>query len=234
MSDDTESLPEPTSNRVVENGRNKSLKMSLGKKLTADKAMARMFLNTMVINGAQYCRPHLMIACHICEVDNSHVIDENNDEREELGLREVGDAGLNQRAEYWRDFIANEQVEIRLKQDILRQQHGTDFIRTHPEEWQKFAREASAGERQINDRFLAEVAKDKVTQCSYWACSNPTVDNLLQCGGCKIVKYCCQDHQAKDWKWEHKGECKLPEFLKAEIEHDRRRNLNGDYSQIER
>eukprot|EP00744_Colponema_vietnamica_P013980 GILI01019594.1.p1 GENE.GILI01019594.1~~GILI01019594.1.p1 ORF type:complete len:764 (-),score=134.33 GILI01019594.1:107-2260(-) len=32
---------------------------------------------------------------------------------------------------------------------------------------------------------------------------------MMRCGGCKVTNYCCQDHQAKDWKGSHKAECKL-------------------------
>ena len=32
---------------------------------------------------------------------------------------------------------------------------------------------------------------------------------MMRCGGCKVASYCCKDHQVKDWKGQHKGECKL-------------------------
>lgn len=42
----------------------------------------------------------------------------------------------------------------------------------------------------------------------------PSVDvQLMKCGGCKIVFYCNQEHQRKDWVNGHKAKCKCYEVL---------------------
>ena len=59
-----------------------------------------MFADQFVINGCTYCRPHLKISCHLCEVDYGHLNDEADEERARLGLRPVGDPALNCASEF--------------------------------------------------------------------------------------------------------------------------------------
>lgn len=47
--------------------------------------------------------------------------------------------------------------------------------------------------------------KDQVNNCSYVKCKKE--NSKLRCSRCKLVFYCCQDHQVKDWKT-HKLVCK--------------------------
>jgi hypothetical protein len=228
---------EPTTNRIIkDNGKNVSLKISIGKKkLHSDKEMARMFYGTMIINGAQYCRQHLMIRCHLCEVDNTD--DEADDERDCLHLRPCGDARLNAAGEKWKSLVVSKTLDQKLQLDLLIQRYGKNHAQTNPGQWLNFQREASADERQINNQFLTECKElfsQGASQCCYWACDNPDAPKLLRCAGCKIAMYCCKDHQAKDWAWEHKGECQIPQFLKEEFEYDRQRHVAGDYTLIDR
>jgi hypothetical protein len=108
----------------------------------------------------------------------------------------------------------------------------------HQQHWMAFMEESVAEERELNDKFLAEtdeiMQNQGASQCCYWACKTPHGNDgrpLSRCTGCKIVKYCCKEHQALDWDWEHKAECTsvLPDWYKAELEADRERNLRGDY-----
>lgn len=246
---------EPTAMRAVgEGGKNKSLKMSIGKKmLHADQGMARVFYQSFLLNGVQYCRRHLMISCHLCEVDNSNLRQEVDEERENLGLRPGGDPCLNKKAEKWHNFIAAKQIEAKHEVKLLREKYGENVTQTNPKAWMEFQQSANADERKINDRFLKEVQETMdagASQCCYWACKTPngssdakegnatstaTTRNtkLLRCAGCGIAKYCCKEHQKLDWGWEHRGECscQLPKFLVDEMEQDRQRNLQGDYSE---
>lgn len=145
---------------------------------------------------------------------------------------------LNKRSEQWREYIQGKQMENQLGIDLLIQQYGRDHAKTHPQHWTQLSNQMSREEREINDRFLPEVdevKKQGATQCCYWGCKTPNgiggEQKLLRCTGCGIAKYCCKEHQLLDWKWEHKGECmvNLPDWLNAEMEQDRVRNLSGDY-----
>lgn len=186
-----------------------------------------MIYEGMLVNGAHYCRPHLLTRCHLCEMDYDSINEEANEERRRLGLRPCGDAALNARANKWGTITKNKLMELKLEGEVLVQTYGRNHAETNPEHWQNCMRNASESEREINDEFLAE--EIEVSQCSYWACEQPDAAGLRTCTGCGIVKYCCEDHQAKDWVWEHKGECKLPTFLKQEYDEDRRRYLGGNY-----
>lgn len=220
--------PEPSFNRIAKGGKSVTLKMSIGrKKLESDKGLARMMYQVMLVNGAQYCRPHLLTRCHLCEVDHDSLNEEANEERRRLGLRPCGDAALNARAEKWGSLTKSKLMEQILQRDILVQTYGKNHAETHPEHWQNWAKNASETERAINDELLAE--EIEVSQCAYWACDAPNASDLRTCTACGIVKYCCKDHQVKDWSWEHKGECRIPAFLKQEYGEDRRRNIAGNY-----
>lgn len=217
----------------------RSLKIGMGKKLLrSDRNMSRMCYESFIINGIQYCRPHLLTTCHLCKVSNEHLRDDCDSQRLELGLREGGDPALNRRADQWTERIHGEQLTGQLRFDELRLRLGGD-LRLHPREWNRLKAELRAKERQLNDELLADVAKtlkQGASQCCYWACAEPAADKLLRCGGCGVAKYCSKEHQAMDWRWEHKLECSksTPRFVLDEIESDRERNLRGDYEKAER
>jgi len=227
----------PTVGRVPkDDGTTKSLKMSMGKKkLEEDPEFARMIYQYIVINGAEYCRPHLMIQCHLCMVDGWPQKEEVDEERQKLGLRPSGDPALNERARKWSDLTTQSRAAMRLQSDFLVQRFGKNHAKTHPEHWQKFMQDAKANEKEINDEFFQDTPE--VSHCCYWACdkqqqqqsSDEDDQKLLRCTGCGIVKYCCKEHQMEDWKWEHKGECRAPEFILAEFAEDRKRHIAGDY-----
>jgi hypothetical protein len=233
-------VTKPRRNRIVDHRGNLSLKLSIGKeKMHADPWMSRqMYNNAFYINGAQYCRPHLLFRCHLCEVDCNDLKEEVDEERRQLGLRPSGVENFNQYADKWGFRTKEALLTMTLQDDLARQMNGKDYYTKNPHLWQERRREMDEIERDINVPFLQEVAEMKemgATECCYWACTTPNGDNLLRCVGCKIARYCCKEHQAKDWKWEHRGECtvNVPEFVLDEIEGDRQRHLSGDYSHIE-
>jgi hypothetical protein len=210
--------------------------MSIGKKKlhAMDKKFSGSIYQYFNINGAQYCRPHLMVRCHLCEVDAWSVKEEIDEEREDLGLRESGDPRLTQTALEWGDCMSDKRLQMQLEGDLIRQMCGEDHLKTDPEKWQQHSDKWDNYERIINDKFLAIVEKtfgDGVSQCCYWACEHPNVEKLLTCTGCGVVKYCSKEHQKLDWLWEHKGECtcQVPQYMKDDIERDRQNNLNGIY-----
>lgn len=230
---------EPCAHRVIEANSNKSLKMSIGKKkIHADQFLSRELYKMTIINGGQYCRRHLMIFCHVCEVNNQSLVgdgEEANEEREELGLRPVGDPRIHRRAEEWMGFIQGKQLQQTLECDIFRQMNGSDHLTTAPGQWDALMAKCKEDKKEINEKFLAEVDKtfeEGASECCYWACKKPTVEKLLRCAGCGINKYCSKEHQRLDWLWEHKGECQsqLPQFIKDEIEQDRLKFKNGEYN----
>ena len=164
------------------------------------------------------------------------VREECDAERRELGLRCGGDPRLNARAEKWEAEISEAQLQGRLKGDLLRMRSGG---RPSPSEWSEMMKELKTKENALNKRFLADVETtfdEGASQCCYWACAKPGADKLYKCSGCGIAKYCSKEHQALDWKWEHKVECtkSVPQFFLDEIKSDRERHLNGDYEKVEK
>eukprot|EP00956_Cyclotella_meneghiniana_P041252 scaffold219653_cov33-Cyclotella_meneghiniana.AAC.3 len=83
---------EPTNGRVPQDdGSHKSLNMSIGKKkLHADgqNGLGRMMYQSMLVNGVQYCRRHLVLSCHLCQLEHTDLKYEVDDERQTLGLRD--------------------------------------------------------------------------------------------------------------------------------------------------
>jgi MYND finger len=215
-----QAMEEPVASRVPQDdGSTKTLKMSLGRRKIDDNPdLARMLYNVIILNGGQYCRPHLLIRCHLCESDGWHIKEDADEEREELGLRMSGIESLDERAQKWSDLTQEALLVSQLQEDNMRFRYGENHAVTDPQHCR---------EPQINDEFLQDTPK--VSQCCYWACDQPNAEKLLQCSGCRIAKYCCKEHQKKDWKWEHKGECRLPQFLADEFAEARQRNLSGDY-----
>ena len=214
----------------------RNLKVVFGgkKKLHAseNKEMARMLCTKFIVNGVQYCRPHLMLSCHLCEENNIFLKEEADEERRSLGLRPGGDPRINDLADHWYATIMKEQMEAKRK-------FGELGDRADPFDRMDLMKELKANEKKLNDRFLADVDKamsEGASQCCYYACANPAVETLYSCSGCGIVKYCSKKHQALDWKWEHKVECtkSIPQFVLDEIQSDRERHLRGDYDKIER
>jgi len=188
-------------------------------KLDDDPELARMIFGIFTINGVNYCRPHLMISCHLCEEDSFHIQEECDEERKRLNLRPGGDPQLNKRAEFWRDRILSELFKV--KATISKKKAFPPGMKTK--------------EKAINDDFLEDVSrafKEGASQCCYWGCEKPDAEKLLKCAGCGVVKYCCKEHQKLDWKWEHKYECtkSVPKNLLDEMEADRKRNLRGNYN----
>ena len=233
---------EPTSGRVPQDdGSYKTLKMSVGKQKmeSESKDFQRLMYGDMMINGVPYCRRHLMIKCHLCQEDKGFLHDETNAERDSLGLRMGGDPELNNRSKRWSDLVDTENITKTLQRDNLILRYGRNHAETHPQYWARLTNEWKIKEREINDEFLAEndviMLNKGASQCCYWACTTPNGHNgnpLLRCTGCNIVRYCCKEHQSRDWKFEHKGECtcSLPDWYNTELQRDRERNLRGDYS----
>lgn len=59
-----------------------------------------------------------------------------------------------------------------------------------------------------------------------------TIDvNLMMCGGCKSVSYCSKDCQVKDWRIEHKNECKILAIWKG-VRDDNARFLEQTFSNL--
>jgi hypothetical protein len=231
---DEETQPEPRANRIEKGSGTVTLKMSIGKKkLHSDRATARMFCNQIIINGKTYCRPHLMERCHLCEVDYASLNEEVQEERDRLGLRSIGDARLNEKSDYWGEIIRDKQMSMMLESESLKRIKQTDPVRFNLL-WRQMAAQGKKDERALNDRFLADIAGLQASQCCYWKCQSPSAPKLLLCTGCRIVKYCCAEHQQLDWQWEHKGECRIPDFLNKEFQEDRARNLAGNYETIDR
>lgn len=236
-------MAEPRSGRVQQDdGTSKTFKMSLTK--SQRDSMATMIYSDFCINGAQYCRRHLMIRCHLCQIEGTRQKEEADEERMRLGLRPAGDPHLDERVERWKNFTMEKLMESRLKLDHIRMMYGENHMDTHPEKYDEYVQGLKAGERVINESFLKEndeiFQKEGASQCCYWNCKTPDgiVDSdgkkkkLMKCAGCGIAKYCCKEHQKLDWFWEHKGECtkNIPNFIKEDIASDRLRNLAGDYS----
>lgn len=44
----------------------------------------------------------------------------------------------------------------------------------------------------------------KYYECAHCGCAN---DHMAVCSGCRLLHYCCKDHQRQDWKKHHRDEC---------------------------
>ena len=165
----------------------------------------------VIINGCTYCRRHLKRSCHLCEVAYTHLNDEADAERRELGLRPVGDPGLDAVSDAFEQEVQGKHMRFRLLQEEL---GSTSFaqIPLH------IRNELDADQNELNSRYLR---LPECTHCAYWKCSNPLpASPLLKCSSCKLVKYCCHDHQKLDWAWEHKGECCVPRGMQEELDRE--------------
>lgn len=167
------------------------------KKYNADqlKNMMQLLYESIVINGGTYCRRHLRIRCHVCDMDYQALHDEANKHRSQYGIRCVGDAGLNALS-----AVIGDKLDASL---ILELEEGNNDGET-----------AIANYTDITDDLNGVVAS--CTQCAFYGCPNthhsdPSVDtameNLRACSRCHVVKYCSAACQTSDWKWEHRYEC---------------------------
>ena len=232
--DDQHKQAEPTFGRVPKKtGKTVTLKMALGKeKIESSQTVARTIYRIVLINGYQYCRPHLMASCHLCSVDNAPYNERVDEERSKLGIRLGGDDKLNSISTRCRQEVLTIFSKRNSELKSLAEKYGNNHAKTNPEAFADFKRNAIREEQEYNGNFLPEVDRliqEGISQCAYWACQNPSAPNLRFCAGCRLVKYCCVEHQALDWEWEHKGECLIPQFLKDEYKEDRERNYNGEY-----
>lgn len=99
---------EPTANRVPQDdGTYKTLKMNIGKERleSSHRDFQKLMYGDILINGASYCRRHLMICCHLCQEDRAYLHEALNEERERLGQRMGGDPSLNERSIKWSDLV---------------------------------------------------------------------------------------------------------------------------------
>lgn len=232
-------MVEPTENRIPKKGggtRSIRSKMLLERhKDPEPDDLRRELYKTIVINGVEYCRMHLLIRCHFCEVDFRGSRDAVEEERERLGLRQGGDAHVDRFSEKWVNEVEGKTLQMTLEDDVTRLQYGQDYYAKNPHRWNERIKQLSEDERKLNDSLLRELAELKgkgAGSCCYWACKNPSsADRLLTCAGCKFHKYCCREHQALDWKWEHRAECSanVPKVLLDEMEATLAKQLAGDY-----
>jgi hypothetical protein len=194
---------EPQANRIWDDRKGRSTTMKM---LTKDKELQKLLASQFTINGCLYCRSHLKASCHICEVDFESSNDDADAERRELGLRPVGDPALNAASDAFAQEVLGKRLEAQLTMEGLQQRAGGD-AEMQQRGFGGITQEMGDKESELNQRFLTLPA---CSQCAYWKCKTPAPaanDPLLKCGACKVVKYCCQEHQRADWTWEHKGEC---------------------------
>lgn len=71
----------------------------------------------------------------------------------------------------------------------------------------------------LMNQMMIKVIREQL-RCGYTACNNNC--DMSLCGGCRVQRYCCQEHQKKDWKW-HKMICK-----KGLVEPDMPENSEGN------
>jgi hypothetical protein len=150
-----------------------------------DPNFASLLGETMVINGGTYCRSHLRKECHVCEVSCTHPDDAANEERSRLGLRPVGDPGLDKASEELDIVCKTLVMDFRLQQEIyLKENEGKPgFKEGFKPGLVELAKENEA-------RINATYCFDKCTTCAWKGCQTPMKQPLLRCGGCKIVRYC--------------------------------------------
>jgi hypothetical protein len=97
-------MSEPRANRTPKgDGGTQTPKMYMMKMLKkpGNEAMAKSIYKTMLINGVEYCREHLLRRCHICEMDHSSTREEVESERLEMGLRGGGDSTVDRFCDKW-------------------------------------------------------------------------------------------------------------------------------------
>ena len=174
--------------------------------------------------GKCYCKTHRREVCHEC----GYAFKELNDM---LGQEMPSD--LERAAEYVAGYkAALEDIHTRGGMFPGERQHLQQSLDMAMKEWEAAARTASPdeiarakaravdtvkkgrenhaiGHKEYQD-FLAGKAPDSKAACMFCGAGAS-----LRCSACKLVYYCCKDHQKKHWK-EHKKKCKKKKKKKKE------------------
>jgi len=200
-----------------------------------NEKLAMDLYHSVLVNGVEYCRTHLLLRCHLCQLDFRSLREEVEMEREELDLRPGGDSRLDHFSDKWESKVEEPSLLRALQGDIACIQYGPRDLVEEAQKMNEYINNLPQDDRAMNAEFMRELKELKskgVSECAYWACENPSTDKLLVCAGCKFHKYCCKDHQRLDWVWEHRAECtpNVPKCVLVEVEATMKRNLAGDYS----
>lgn len=121
-----------------------------------DQDMIDMFQANIVINGGNYCRKHLRISCHVCQVTYERLHEEENQNQKSLGLRN-GDDGLDTVSIVLTRDVDSAILDFKNKHQQHRDENGNDFFDG------ELLKNARQNEENINSRSLAECS-----QCSYY------------------------------------------------------------------
>lgn len=150
----------------------------------------------ILINGAQYCRAHLRVQCHICEITYQQNNDELNQYRKNKGMRPCGDPFL--------DLVSSSCSTERDALVVYMTAKSATSMPT-PRFDTSFSQIASSTEQDLNTRYRSIPECHICTNCGL----RPTADVKLQrCSGCGIVCYCSRECQQQSWRAEHKVECR--------------------------
>ena len=189
---------------------------------------------TVSINGVEYCRAHLLLRCHLCELDFHDTQEAVEMEREDLELQPGGDARVDDFSAKWESKMEEYAFLLSLQRDMAGIQYGPRDLVEAAQEMTEQMKHRAVNERSLNDEFFADLKELRTkgaSKCCYWACENHSSNKLLVCTGCKFHKYCCKEHQALDWTWEHRAECtvNVPQCVLDDMAAEMERHLSGDY-----
>ena len=154
----------------------------------------------MIINEGLYCRLHLRIQCHICQVTYQQLHDDTNVKRRMAGLRPCGDPFLN----YLSDATSSEcsALQIYMVQKLEKGKEAPfEQYQLFTPPFQRFFKHA---EEDLNSRYQTRPTCRVCTNCGIQ--SSPKLQ-LRLCMRCKTVCYCSVECQRQSWKKEHKVEC---------------------------